>query len=101
MNGLESNNGRRCIDRQSIEAQMREYMKNGGSFVFMKFSRLTCVSYEEALEVSSYFSPYANKKFNGRSIVLPPGINTWPIGAIAALAAVCTMEGNRRQGNAI
>lgn len=80
------------VDRNRVEGTIRNYMATGGSFIFRQFARETGLPYNEVLVVSDYFAPYS-KPSTGMD-----GAKYWPLGAISALAAVCTMEGNRRRG---
>ena len=90
--------GTSVIDRMAVEAAIREYMRAGGSFIFMKFSKLTKVPYDDVLRVSDYFAPYSKPLVGPNDPKRKPVGDSFPLGAVSALAVICTMESNRRQG---
>lgn len=95
-----------CINRIEIERAMRGYLRGEYcGFPFLRFACLTGIPYADVLRVADQFEPYvhvAKLHFSPSAWLAKREIaNDWPSGALSALAAVCTMEGNRRQGNAI
>lgn len=103
---MTADNARPCVNRIEIERELRKYLRGEYcGFPFMLFSRLTQIDYADVLRVSEQFDPYAvTAKFHRTSkawFEQRQIANEWPSGALSALAAVCTMEANRRQGLAI
>lgn len=76
------------FDGMAVFAFVRDYMKNGGSFVFMKFAEVSKLPYPEVLRMADHFS-------GGRRQDCMP---VWPLGSYASLARVCAMERARREG---
>lgn len=86
------------MTRMEIEGALRRYMQANGSFIFMKFSAISGVPYPDVLRVSGYCAPYSKTEKSFRREMPGCPVAVWPPGTVSALAAVCTMEANRREG---